>query len=101
MLRPAHPGHEFSVEQQVWETGLALEGPHDRVQEAGPDNAAALPYPRHLAQINVPLQLFRSSADQAHALCIGTDFRGIQSIVYRLDQFSFVSIEGCAGGGVD
>src|SRR5699024_3635101 len=64
----------------------ALVGLGDAVEEAGADDAAAAPDPRHRAEVDVPAVLLRAGCDLVEALGVGDELRGVQRLLEIVDE---------------
>src|SRR5436853_3813576 len=90
-LRRFNPVVELVVKQQVWQIGTAVIRIHNGIQKACTDYTPALPDSRHLAQINLPVVRRRAFADQSHALRVRANLRGIERVVYGLNELLLVA----------
>mmetsp|Transcript_2797 Transcript_2797/g.6129 ORF Transcript_2797/g.6129 Transcript_2797/m.6129 type:complete len:471 (-) Transcript_2797:146-1558(-) len=88
---------EEGVDQEVGEGGVALVGLADVVQEAGADNAAALPDPGQSSQVDVPVLLLALGLDDVHALGVAADLGGVQRLAHVVHQLGLVDT-GDGGG---
>ena len=89
---------ELLVNEKRRELGVSVVSVLDAVQEAGANDAAALPDARHFAEVQVPALLVGLGANQVHALGVGSHLGSVQSISHVVDELLFVRRAHGAGG---
>src|SRR6185369_11264589 len=89
-LGVADPSIEVIIQQQVRQIRTAIICVHNRVQEARANYTTALPNPRHLAEIDVPVILVRTLSNEIQALRIRTNLRGVQRVVDRSNKLVLI-----------
>jgi len=85
LLSLQHGVTEIVLQDEVGNCAVGLVGLVDPVEEAGPDDAAAAPNLRNLAQAQIPAVFLRGGRHLLKALRVGDDLRGIERVPDRVD----------------